>query len=64
MYGGLQLEEAAGKFAAIWRTGDASVADDIMTPDVHDVDMMYGHELRGLQAFKDIITGIFDEVGL
>lgn len=49
-------EEAAKKFNGIWASGDATVADSIMTPDVAIYDPVFGKTTTGLEDFKKYIS--------
>lgn len=43
----------------IWATGDASMADKIMAPDVDLYNVVYGGVKKGVDEFKSMIKGIF-----
>lgn len=49
----------AAIFAGVWATGDPSPADQILTPDVKDENLLFGGAKVGRQSWKDTITGAF-----
>lgn len=53
--------KAAEKFSEIWQTGDVSVAQEIMEEDVRSTDLMHGGELKGRQAWCDMIKKVFKD---
>ena len=53
------LRANAKAFNDIWSTGEASAADKILDKDVKDVNLMFGGEKDGAEAFKSMITGVF-----
>lgn len=54
-------DHAATLYNHIWATGDASMADKIMAPDVDLYNVVYGGVKKGVDEFKSMIKGIFSE---
>jgi len=54
-----KMQTASEKYSKIWETGNPSAADEIMIDDVREVDLLYGQEVKGREAFKKMINQVF-----
>jgi len=54
-------EHVASLYNQIWRTGDASHADDIFAKDANLYNLIYGSKQQGVESFKQMIHSVFKE---